>query len=184
MSDKSDSVEQTTRSQRRRLLHLFGTAAALLPVSLIVGCADDQPAAPASNARAPEPERPARQDSTAATETTQQDVAQRADEPAPEPVEQATENAPETTTGPANEQAQKLSLDDPTAKALGYKHDAANVDLEKYPQRAAAGASNNLCRNCALYQGGEGEQWGPCTLFQGRLVNADGWCSAYAPKPA
>ncbi|WP_305809871.1 high-potential iron-sulfur protein [Photobacterium kishitanii] len=26
--------------------------------------------------------------------------------------------------------------------------------------------------------------WQPCAIFPGKTVNINGWCSAYAPKPA
>ena len=63
------------------------------------------------------------------------------------------------------------------AKALGYVHDAANVDKAKYP----AFVNGSLCSNCQLYQGGSAE-WGPCPLFAGAAVAGKGWCSAYAKK--
>ncbi|MDP2532896.1 high-potential iron-sulfur protein [Photobacterium damselae subsp. piscicida] len=41
-----------------------------------------------------------------------------------------------------------------------------------------------MCANCALIQGKDGDEWRPCAIFPDKLVNANGWCSAYAPKPA
>ena len=38
------------------------------------------------------------------------------------------------------------------------------------------------CANCSLYQGAEGSEQGPCPLFPGNAVHANGWCSAYVPK--
>ncbi|NKI34753.1 High potential iron-sulfur protein [Wenzhouxiangella sp. XN79A] len=72
----------------------------------------------------------------------------------------------------------QVGLDDPTAQALGYKHDVANVDTRKYPQYRPG----QVCANCTLYQGAEGEAWGGCQLFPGKLVNANGWCSGYTRK--
>jgi hypothetical protein len=66
----------------------------------------------------------------------------------------------------------------PQAKALGYVHDAAAVDKAKFPHFA----DGSHCANCALYQGGE--SWGGCGIFPGQAVNAAGWCSAWAKKPA
>jgi hypothetical protein len=62
------------------------------------------------------------------------------------------------------------------AKALGYVHDAATVDTAKYANFVAG----SQCDNCVLYQGGE--EWGGCGIFPGQVVNAKGWCSAYAKK--
>ncbi|MCA1778394.1 MAG: high-potential iron-sulfur protein [Xanthomonadaceae bacterium] len=78
----------------------------------------------------------------------------------------------------------KLSLDDPAARSLGYKHDAANVDLEEFPQRGRPEAANHYCKNCTLFQSSDGNEWGPCTVFPGKLVHANGWCSAYVARPA
>ncbi|MDZ7644963.1 MAG: high-potential iron-sulfur protein [Woeseiaceae bacterium] len=71
-----------------------------------------------------------------------------------------------------------LSPDDPVAKSMKYTHDASTVD----PATRANPAENQVCSNCALIQGEEGEQWRPCQIFPGKLVNADGWCSVWAPK--
>jgi len=32
-------------------------------------------------------------------------------------------------------------------------------------------------------QGADGEQHRPCNIFPNKLVNADGWCSAWVKKP-
>ena len=160
--------------QRRRFLRLCGTAAALLPVTAIVGCSDDAPAPPATSSRAaeansemeqaPQPEMP-------------EPVAEVEPEPVPEPeavVEESVEVASESSAG----EMQPVSLDNPTAQALGYKHDAANVDTQQYAQYQPG----QICANCTLYQGSSGDEWGGCALFPGNTVNANGWCSGYTPK--
>lgn len=38
------------------------------------------------------------------------------------------------------------------------------------------------CSNCSLYTGTEGSENGPCPLFPGNSVTANGWCSAYVPQ--
>lgn len=63
-----------------------------------------------------------------------------------------------------------LSVDDPQAKAL------------KYVNESTKGNSN--CNSCMLIEGDASAAWRPCKIFPGKLVNAKGWCSAYAPKPA
>ena len=75
-----------------------------------------------------------------------------------------------------------MSEDDPQAIALGYKHNAEEVDLSKHPKRGEAAAANHFCKNCLLYQGEESDEWAPCSIFGGKLVNANGWCATYAPK--
>lgn len=73
--------------------------------------------------------------------------------------------------------APQLSLDDPTAKALGYVHDTANVNSADNPNHAAT----QTCANCTLIQAAEGE-WRPCAIFPGKSVNAKGWCKSWVAK--
>lgn len=67
--------------------------------------------------------------------------------------------------------AERLTMDDPQAKAMKYVHDAANSDQ--------AGDGEN-CANCALYTGDRSADWGGCSIFGGREVNTKGWCTAWA----
>ncbi|HEX5765079.1 MAG TPA: high-potential iron-sulfur protein [Woeseiaceae bacterium] len=71
----------------------------------------------------------------------------------------------------------KISEDDPVAQSLKYTHDASTVDAATRPNPA----ENQVCANCALIQGEEGE-WRPCQIFPGKLINENGWCSVWAPK--
>ncbi|HEX5787354.1 MAG TPA: high-potential iron-sulfur protein [Woeseiaceae bacterium] len=71
-----------------------------------------------------------------------------------------------------------LSPDDPMAQAMKYTHDASTVDASAKPNPA----ENQNCANCALIQGEDGAEWRPCQIFPGKLVNANGWCSVWAPK--
>lgn len=70
--------------------------------------------------------------------------------------------------------AEKLSEDDSQAKALHYVHDASDAKHDSYDK-------GELCKNCNLIQSDSGE-WRPCAIFPGKLVNEDGWCSAYVKK--
>lgn len=72
----------------------------------------------------------------------------------------------------------RLEEDNAQATALGYKHATAEVDADSFPNHSA----EQQCRNCVLYQGEEGDDWGPCQIFPGMEVSADGWCSAYVAK--
>lgn len=80
----------------------------------------------------------------------------------------------------ANAVAQPAKVDenDPTAKGIGYKHDASKVDAAKYP----AYAKGKVCSNCALYQGKAGDAWGACPIVGNKQVNANGWCTAWVKK--
>ncbi len=67
--------------------------------------------------------------------------------------------------GKAN--AAMLSVNDPTAKALGY--------VEK---STVAGQN---CINCNLYQGGTAAAGG-CPIFPGKDVAGAGWCKSWVKK--
>ena len=62
---------------------------------------------------------------------------------------------------------EKISLDDPVAKGLGYTH--------------ASKVANKSCTNCSFYQGKDAE-WGPCVVLSGKSVAAAGHCTAWAPR--
>ena len=81
-------------------------------------------------------------------------------------------------TEPRAQDMPRIEESDPMAKSLNYTHDATSVDPAK---RASAAAVQN-CSNCALVQGNDGDAWRPCQIFPGKLVNAHGWCSVWAPK--
>lgn len=75
---------------------------------------------------------------------------------------------------------ERVDEEDELAQQLGYVHDATEVDPAEWPQYEPG----QLCSNCALYHGEEGEEWGPCDIFGGDLVRAEGWCSAWVPQEA
>lgn len=70
----------------------------------------------------------------------------------------------------------KLEESNAQAQALGYKHDASQIDTSKYPGRGAE--ANEYCRNCSLYTAGK-DGWGACSIFAGKQVSAEGWCVSY-----
>ena len=74
--------------------------------------------------------------------------------------------------------APKVSESDPTAKALGYKADATQVDKAKFAKYAAGQA----CGNCQFFQGKPTDAFGPCPMFAGKQVSSKGWCSAYSKR--
>lgn len=73
--------------------------------------------------------------------------------------------------------AERLSEDDPTAQALHYVHDTNDVDGDAHPNHD----TSQICGNCQLIQGDDGEDWRPCAVFPGKLVANEGWCSAWVP---
>ena len=75
-------------------------------------------------------------------------------------------------------QDSKLEESDSIAMSLGYKHDAAKVDAKKF----ATYAAGRNCANCQFYQGKATDDWAACPPVGGKLVNAKGWCAAWAKK--
>ncbi len=76
---------------------------------------------------------------------------------------------------------QKIDLKDPQAVSLGYTDNTKTVDQAKYPKHDAT----QKCSGCQFYQTAqEAGKIAPCTIFGGKGVSADGWCSAYVKKPA
>lgn len=75
---------------------------------------------------------------------------------------------------------ERLEEDDELAQQLGYKHDASEVDPNEWPDYV----EGHVCANCQLYQGAEGDEWGPCEIFGGNLVSADGWCLSWLEREA
>lgn len=67
---------------------------------------------------------------------------------------------------------------DPQAKALGYFTDGTKTDKVKYPKYA----KDQVCSNCALYQGKATDKAGGCPLFAGKQVAGKAWCSAWVKK--
>jgi hypothetical protein len=171
MSDKLDPERN-----RRSFLKLAG-AGALIPLLGIEACAKKEaaPAAPDTAAAPAEPAAPA-PPPAAAEPTAPAAAAQPAQAPPPATPEPAAA-PPAQAAAPAGN-LPHLDAGDPTAKALGYHQDASTVDAAKYPQHVAGQA----CRKCVQFQGAPGVSWGPCNIFAGKQVNANGWCTAFAAK--
>jgi hypothetical protein len=85
-----------------------------------------------------------------------------------------------TAVSPVRAQTTHLDEKDPQAAALGYVEDTAKVDEAKFPKHAAT----QTCSRCALGQFKTSESYANCTLFPGKQVNANGWCSAFVKRGA
>jgi hypothetical protein len=86
---------------------------------------------------------------------------------------------------PSVKGSSEISETDPQATALGYRHDATQVD-PKYKRSA-----DQVCANCQLYSGQPESKSGPCAIFSYRLdpesrqpytVSAQGWCLSWGPR--
>jgi High potential iron-sulfur protein len=75
---------------------------------------------------------------------------------------------------------ERVEEDDELAQQLGYKHDASDVDPNEWPDFQ----QGRICANCQLYRGAEGDEWGPCDIFGGELVAAQGWCMSWIEREA
>ena len=71
---------------------------------------------------------------------------------------------------------EKLSMDDPMAKALQYHEDASKVDP------ATRGGTDRFCHNCIQYTGDAKAATGPCNIFPGKAVSSKGWCMSWVKK--
>jgi hypothetical protein len=67
----------------------------------------------------------------------------------------------------------EVSETDPTAKGLKYVADATKSERTDQSQ---------FCHSCRYYKGTGATGKGPCDLFPGKSVNAEGWCAAYMKK--
>lgn len=87
--------------------------------------------------------------------------------------------APAASAGPQSKaSSQRVSESDPLAQSLGYKDNAAQVDKSKFSTYKAG----EKCSACRFFQGPARQPYGPCQIFSGKLVNADGWCSSFNAK--
>ncbi len=151
------SEDRKATEERRRFLKIVGGSAVLVPMIGLTACSGGKDEAPASAAP--------KADATPATDETG----------AVESATPADAAAPAKTSG-----MPKLAEDDPQAKSLNYVHDATSIDGAKQPRYKAG----QECSNCALFQARGDEEWAGCSIFPGKAVNARGWCTVYAPKPA
>lgn len=73
---------------------------------------------------------------------------------------------------------QKVDSRDPQAIALGYVDDTAKADSRKFPKHS----NDQKCNGCQLYSGAADSRDGPCAVFGGKLVAANGWCNSWIKK--
>ena len=82
----------------------------------------------------------------------------------------------------ADNHEKRIEETNPQAQALGYKHNAEEVDTSRFPRRASAEGKQQLCNNCQFYIGDTSAEWAPCSLFANKYVKGSGWCNAWAKK--
>jgi High potential iron-sulfur protein len=82
---------------------------------------------------------------------------------------------------PAMRQAraqERVSEDDKLARQVGYKQDANQVDASKWPLYE----KGHVCAKCQFFHGRQGDEWGSCDVFGGKLVHSRGWCSEWTAR--
>lgn len=65
-------------------------------------------------------------------------------------------------------QGDKLDPDDSAARSLAYTHESSDTARP--------------CDRCQFYTGVGDSEWGPCVIFPGKLVNAQGVCNSWYAK--
>jgi hypothetical protein len=72
---------------------------------------------------------------------------------------------------------------DATVVALGYKHDAAQVDASLKTEKNGTAGNLQNCANCAFYAPLAGvEGGGKCQLIMSGYVKSQGWCKSWSLK--
>jgi hypothetical protein len=67
---------------------------------------------------------------------------------------------------------------DQLAHTLDYVSDTRRANQTDYPSHTPA----MMCRLCTSFLGDPSASSGPCRTFSGRIVSANGWCSAFDPR--
>lgn len=176
---KRQTEWQLQRDSRRQFLLVAGGAALSLPLLGLSACAPEEAEPPPTTDTDP---RDQGTDDPVPPDQPASELGQRPEQvggPDPAPEQGGQPQQPQSVP-PDAAGMPKLEESDAMAQALGYKHDASDVNLEQFPSRADADSTNEFCKNCVHYQASPEVQWAPCTIFPGKLVNADGWCSAWA----
>jgi hypothetical protein len=75
-------------------------------------------------------------------------------------------------------EAPRLNVKDPAAIAVGYVEQANQTDVKKYRSYV----QGSTCENCLQLQGSTGPRYRPCSLFPGKVVCVDGWCSGWTAE--
>lgn len=78
--------------------------------------------------------------------------------------------------------ANAVTPDDPTAQALKYSQDATQ-SIRDSAARPGAPTGEQHCATCMFMLADQGEgDWKGCSLFPGKLISINGWCSSWTLK--
>lgn len=82
------------------------------------------------------------------------------------------------SAGTAWAEDERLDPESAQAKALGYVHHYSDVDQSSFPRYE----EGQICANCQLAQGDLSAEWFGCSIFPGKQVANEGWCSAWVQR--
>ena len=105
------------------------------------------------------------------------------------PASNAADTAAAPASTPATSGGETLTLiseTDPTATALSYKHNAAEVPTAQQTEKSGVPFSGQNCASCSFYKAAgqlDGAEVGSCQLFPNGKVKSTGWCVSWA-KPS
>ena len=93
--------------------------------------------------------------------------------------------APAATGPKPNPDAPMAKESDPMAKSLNYCENADKGKAKICPTRKEKDRKDQYCDGCQFYTGAgkKGkDDVGNCTILQGNLVKAKGWCNTFAKR--
>ena len=83
------------------------------------------------------------------------------------------------TAGLTQAQPAMLLESNSQAKTLGYREDSGKVSSASFPKYVPG----QKCVGCQMFRIPHvGAASGPCAIFPGKLVAAEGWCDAFVQK--
>ena len=67
-------------------------------------------------------------------------------------------------------------------QVIGWELTQKDFNTQMDKAKFATYKPGQKCENCRFFQGTAGQQYGPCQIFVGKSVNANGWCASYSAK--
>lgn len=89
---------------------------------------------------------------------------------------------PQEATATQEDTADLVSESDPTATALNFKQNAADVPAELQKDNNGVPFANQRCSSCMFYNAPEGAKVGVCQLLPSGKVSSGGWCASWSAK--
>jgi hypothetical protein len=74
---------------------------------------------------------------------------------------------------------ERISVDDPYTKSMGFRLNTEQVDQVKYPRHTV----EQHCSRCQLWKGKDGDDYADCSFFE-RSTPRNGWCKNFKVRKA